>query len=188
MDKQGFEKLFDLSGRVAIVTGGSRGIGRAIAEGYALAGAKVVIASRKLESCQATVAAIEKAGGEALHHGPGPEPGLELAHLAHDEVGPGPLLLDQPRPHRRRYAVVVEGLKRSLLLGRKRPDLGCVLAPAHLQLPEHLPRHAGALHRSPGQGPVVRSADAPRRPELKQPRNRPDKKPSKSVRRPHKRR
>ena len=66
MGKQGFEKLFDLRDRVAIVTGGSRGIGRSLAEGYALAGAKVVVASRKFEACQETVATIEKAGGTAL--------------------------------------------------------------------------------------------------------------------------
>ncbi len=45
--------LFDLTGRVAVVTGGSRGIGRAVVLGYAAAGANVVIASRRLEACEA---------------------------------------------------------------------------------------------------------------------------------------
>lgn len=59
-------ELFDLSGRVAVVTGGSRGLGRAIARGYARAGAKVVVASRKTERCDEVAAEIEADGGEAL--------------------------------------------------------------------------------------------------------------------------
>jgi NAD(P)-dependent dehydrogenase (short-subunit alcohol dehydrogenase family) len=55
--------LFDLTGRVAVVTGGSRGIGRAIAGGLAAAGADVVIASRKLDNCVQAAAEISAATG-----------------------------------------------------------------------------------------------------------------------------
>jgi NAD(P)-dependent dehydrogenase (short-subunit alcohol dehydrogenase family) len=52
--------------KVVIVTGGSRGLGRAMSLGFAREGAKVVVASRKLASCQEVVAAIEAEGGTAL--------------------------------------------------------------------------------------------------------------------------
>jgi NAD(P)-dependent dehydrogenase (short-subunit alcohol dehydrogenase family) len=58
--------LFDLSGRVAIVTGGSRGLGRSMALGFAKAGASVVVASRKLDACQRVVDEVEAFGGAAL--------------------------------------------------------------------------------------------------------------------------
>src|SRR5687768_10490803 len=57
--------LIHLEDKVAIVTGGSRGIGEAIARAYAAAGAKVVVASRKLEGVERVAAAIRDAGGEA---------------------------------------------------------------------------------------------------------------------------
>ncbi|WP_424138339.1 SDR family NAD(P)-dependent oxidoreductase [Roseomonas chloroacetimidivorans] len=58
--------LFDLSGQVVIVTGASRGIGRAIAERMAQHGAKVAVSSRKIEACEEVVQGITECGGEAF--------------------------------------------------------------------------------------------------------------------------
>ncbi|HAH81264.1 MAG TPA: 3-oxoacyl-ACP reductase, partial [Gammaproteobacteria bacterium] len=57
--------LFSVAGKVAIVTGGSRGIGEMIAAGYLANGAKVYISSRKADVCDATAKRLsEQFGGE----------------------------------------------------------------------------------------------------------------------------
>ena len=58
--------LFDLRGKVAIVTGSSRGLGLASARGMAEHGAKVVVSGRKLDACEAAAAEIRAHGGEAI--------------------------------------------------------------------------------------------------------------------------
>jgi NAD(P)-dependent dehydrogenase (short-subunit alcohol dehydrogenase family) len=59
-------ELFSLKGRTALVTGGSRGIGRMIAEGFVAQGARVYISSRKADACNETAKELSKSGGTCI--------------------------------------------------------------------------------------------------------------------------
>lgn len=69
-------RLFDMTDRTAIVTGSTKGIGRAIAEALAEAGARVVISSRTAEDCETVARGIRESGGEAV---------AIAAHVGRDE-------------------------------------------------------------------------------------------------------
>jgi NAD(P)-dependent dehydrogenase (short-subunit alcohol dehydrogenase family) len=83
--------LFDLTGRVAVVTGGSRGLGREMVIAFAEHGADVVIASRKLDACEALAAEVRERTGRravaaAFHAGRWADAD-RLAALVYDEFG-----------------------------------------------------------------------------------------------------
>ena len=88
-------ELFDLSGKTALVSGASRGIGEAIARLLAAQGARVVCTSRKLEGCEAVAAAIREAGGQAraLAMHVGDAAAIEAAFTALDAEGWAPDIL-----------------------------------------------------------------------------------------------
>ena len=85
MTRTDLPSLFDMTDRVALVTGGSRGLGLSIARGLAAAGARVVIASRKLDACERAAKQVESEGGTAIGS----------VRVAHDLVGAGVFTLRQ---------------------------------------------------------------------------------------------
>jgi NAD(P)-dependent dehydrogenase (short-subunit alcohol dehydrogenase family) len=81
---------FDLTGKVAIVTGGSRGLGREMVLAFAACGADVVIASRKIENCEAVAAEVSALGRRGLavgYHAASWEGADALAEAAYAEFG-----------------------------------------------------------------------------------------------------
>jgi len=87
---------FDLTGKVAIVTGSSKGIGRGIAEGLAAQGAQVVISSRKIEPCKDVAQAIQAKGGTARAiacHVGRKEDVAKLIEETHQQCGPVDILV-----------------------------------------------------------------------------------------------
>jgi len=63
------DKLFDLTGKVILVTGGSRGLGQQMVRAYAEHGADVIIASRKIENCEAMAEEVRAMGRRAMAYG-----------------------------------------------------------------------------------------------------------------------
>ena len=98
------DALFDLTGKVAVVTGASRGIGEAVARCYAAAGASVVLASRTQEALDAVAASIHEDGGTALPvacHTGDDEQVAALVGRVRDELGGVDILVNNAgtNPH-----------------------------------------------------------------------------------------
>jgi len=90
-EQKSANEIFDLSGKVAIVTGGSRGLGLAMAQAFAAAGANVVIASRKAEPCELAAAEIQQASGQECigvgYHAGNWEDNDRLVEIAYGRFG-----------------------------------------------------------------------------------------------------
>ena len=83
--------LFDMTGRVAVVTGGSRGLGKEMVMAFARRGADVVIASRKLDSCEQLAKDVERTTGRnalaVAYHAGSWDDSDRLAEVAYQQFG-----------------------------------------------------------------------------------------------------
>jgi NAD(P)-dependent dehydrogenase (short-subunit alcohol dehydrogenase family) len=90
--------LFDLTGKVALLTGASKGMGRAMAEALAVHGAQVMLSSRKLDQCEIAAAAINERCGEVRAHAFACNAGYKeqlqaLVDATHARLGPVDVLI-----------------------------------------------------------------------------------------------
>ena len=160
MDRAEIAALYDLTDRVAIVTGGSRGIGRAVSEGLAAQGARVVVASRKADACEEVAAAIRGAGGEALavpaHLGE-PEDAERLVAATVEAFGGVDIVVNNAANALAEPlgGITLAGFDKSFAVNVRGPVLLVQACLAHLEVSEHSAVvnvvSAGAFLPSPGR-------------------------------------
>ena len=63
------DKMYDMAGKTVLITGGSRGLGRSMALGFAAQGADIAIVSRKLDACEEAAEEVRALGVQALPYG-----------------------------------------------------------------------------------------------------------------------
>jgi NAD(P)-dependent dehydrogenase (short-subunit alcohol dehydrogenase family) len=151
MDRQKLQRLFDLTGRVAIVTGGTRGIGRAVAEGFVAAGAKVAVASRKADACTETEKHLVAMGGEAI--------GVPT-HLG--DIDATAALVDRTVERFGRVDIVVNNAANALTLplGQFTPDAWAKSYDVNLRGPVFLVQQALPHLRASGNAAIVNVVSA----------------------------
>jgi NAD(P)-dependent dehydrogenase (short-subunit alcohol dehydrogenase family) len=140
-------QMFDLTGKVALITGGSRGLGREMALGFAQAGASVAIVSRKLAACELVVAEIEAMGGTASAH---------ACHVGHwGELEP---LLDEVQAHHGRLDILVNNAGMSPLapsMAETSEALFDKIVDVNFKGPFRLAALAGARMVAAGGGAII---------------------------------
>jgi len=141
------DPLFDMTGKNVLITGGSRGLGRAMALAFAERGANLIIASRKLESCEAVAKEVEALGGKAM--------GI-ACHLGHwDELD---ALVDTSYKHFGHLDVLVNNAGMSPLypsLGEVSEALFDKVINLNLRAPYRLSALFGSRMQERGSGSIV---------------------------------
>ena len=141
------EKQEDMTGKVVLITGGSRGLGRAMALGFAGRGASIAIVSRKLDSCEQTAKEVEAAGGKAFPY---------AAHVGHwDELD---TMVEQVLAHFGRIDVLVNNAGMSPLypsLDQVTEELFDKVVAVNLKAPFRLCALVGKHMKESGGGSII---------------------------------
>lgn len=141
------EKLYNMNGKVVLVTGGSRGLGRAMVLGFAAQGANVAIVSRRIASCEATAREAEALGASAFAY---------AAHVGHwDELEP---MVDQVLGHFGHIDVLVNNAGMSPLypsLDEVSEDLFDKVIGINLKAPFRLSALVGKHMQAHGGGSII---------------------------------
>ncbi|GJF17156.1 oxidoreductase [Mycolicibacterium cyprinidarum] len=142
MDHSKFDRLFDMKDRTVIVTGGTRGIGLSLAQGYVLAGARVVVASRKADACEQAARLLRDMGGEAIgvptHLGDVDDLGALVARAVSEFGGVDVLVNNAANPLAQPLGqVTVDALTKSFDVNLRGPVLLVQEALPHLKASPH---------------------------------------------------